>query len=58
MTQKASDMGLDSLVAVEMRSWWKLNFGFEISTIEMLSVGTLQALGKKAAVGLQGKHTM
>ena len=41
-----------------MRSWWKLNFGFEISTIEMLSVGTLQALGKKAAVGLQGKHTM
>ncbi|KAH7206067.1 hypothetical protein DER44DRAFT_809931 [Fusarium oxysporum] len=36
-----ADMGLDSLVAIELRGWWKLTFGFEISTLEMLSMGTL-----------------
>ncbi|KAI0429154.1 hypothetical protein F5Y09DRAFT_268995 [Xylaria sp. FL1042] len=47
-----ADLGLDSLVAVELRGWWKLNLGFDISTMEMLSAGTLEALGKRAADGL------
>jgi acyl carrier protein len=47
-----ADMGLDSLVAVELRAWWKLTFGFDISTLEMLSLGTLEALGKRAVDGL------
>lgn len=44
-----ADIGLDSLVAVELRSWWKLSFGFDIALLEMLSMGTLDALGKFAA---------
>ncbi|KAH7109104.1 fatty acid synthase S-acetyltransferase [Dendryphion nanum] len=47
-----ADIGLDSLVAIELRSWWKQVFGFDISVIEMLGVGTLEGLGKHAAQGL------
>lgn len=47
-------MGLDSLVAVVLGGWWKLTFGFEISTLEVLSMGTLEALGKRTADGLKG----
>jgi aryl carrier-like protein len=52
ISMRAADIGLDSLVAVELQAWWKLNFGFDISTLEMLSMGTLEALGKRAADGL------
>ena len=47
------DAGLDSLVAVEMRSWWKSVFPFDISVLEMLSMRTLLALGERAAQGLR-----
>jgi hypothetical protein len=40
---------MDSLVAIEMRVWWKQNFGFDVSVLEMLGMGTLEALGKHAA---------
>ena len=49
-------LGLDSMVAVEMRAWWKQMFGLDISTLEMLSMGTLEALGKQAAEGLLALH--
>lgn len=51
-----SDLGLDSLVAVEMRGWWKLTFGFDISTLDMLSLGTLEAMGKRIADELITKY--
>jgi acyl carrier protein len=47
-----SDLGMDSLVAIEMRTWWKQAFEFDISVLEMLGMGTLNALGKHAADGL------
>jgi acyl carrier protein len=47
-----AQLGLDSMVAVEMRAWWKQMFGLDISTLEMLSMGTLEALGRQAAEGL------
>ncbi|KAJ5496618.1 hypothetical protein N7463_008605 [Penicillium fimorum] len=56
ITMSTADMGLDSLVAIELRGWWKLNFGFDLSTLEMLSMGTLEALGKRAVDGLISMH--
>ncbi|KAF1990145.1 hypothetical protein K402DRAFT_371161 [Aulographum hederae CBS 113979] len=47
-----ADLGMDSLVAIEMRSWWKVVFGFDISVLEMLGKGTLEALGRCAAEGV------
>lgn len=46
------DLGMDSLVGIELRTWWKQTFGFDISVLEMLGMGTLEALGKHAAEGL------
>jgi len=46
------DMGLDSLLAIELREWWRAAFGFDISTLEMLGMGSLDALGQRAAVKL------
>ncbi|GKT45236.1 highly reducing polyketide synthase gloL [Colletotrichum spaethianum] len=47
------EAGLDSLVAVEMRSWWKTTFGFDISVLEMLGMGSVAALGERALRGLK-----
>ncbi|RYP70869.1 hypothetical protein DL769_004844 [Monosporascus sp. CRB-8-3] len=44
-----AEVGLDSMIAVELREWWKLEFGLTISVLEMLAMGTLGALGERAA---------
>lgn len=51
-SQGLSDLGMDSLVGIEMRKWWKTTFGFEVSLLEMLGMGTLEVLGKYAVDGL------
>ncbi|KAK2748478.1 Type I Iterative PKS [Myotisia sp. PD_48] len=43
------DLGLDSLVALELRAWWKQVFSFDITVLEMLGMGSLEALGQHAA---------
>ena len=48
-------VGLDSLTAVELRRWWKLVFGVEISVLEILAAGTLEQLGQVAANALGAK---
>lgn len=45
-------LGMDSLVAIEMRTWWRQALGFDITVLEMLGLGSLDALGKHAAEGL------
>jgi NADP-dependent 3-hydroxy acid dehydrogenase YdfG len=47
-----SQLGMDSLVGVEMRSWWRQAFGFDISVLELLGMGNLEGLGEHAAQGL------
>lgn len=51
-----TELGLDSIVAVEMQAWWKLNLGSDITTREVMSMETLQALGRRAADGLLALH--
>lgn len=51
-----AELGLDSLIAVEMRAWFKQAFALDISVLEMLAMGTLEALGKKVAVKLAELH--
>lgn len=41
-------LGMDSLVAIEMRSWWKTTFGFNISMLELLGMANLEALAAHA----------
>ena len=36
-------------MGIELRAWWKQALGFDISVLEMLGKGTLEALGQHAA---------
>ncbi|CVL00302.1 probable polyketide synthase [Fusarium mangiferae] len=47
-----SDLGMDSLVAIEVRQWWKTVFQFDISVLEMMGMGTLDVLGEHAVKGM------
>lgn len=48
-------IGMDSLMAIELRRWWKQAFGLDISVLEIMGSGTLEELGKVAAQGLKDK---
>ena len=52
ITQPVQQLGLDSLVGIELRNWWRQTFGFDISVLQLLGFGTLEELGKQAVVGL------
>lgn len=43
------DLGLDSLVALELRAWIKQVFSFDIPMLEMMGMGSLDILGQHAA---------
>lgn len=43
------DLGLDSLVALELRAWIKQVFSFDLPMLEMMSMGSLDILGQYAA---------
>jgi NAD(P)-dependent dehydrogenase (short-subunit alcohol dehydrogenase family) len=52
ITCSLPELGMDSLVAIEVRQWWKTTFDSDISVLEMMGMGTLHALGNHAARGM------
>jgi len=50
-------LGVDSLVTIEIRNWWRRAFQTEVSTLELLDAKTIIGLGKLAASGLKKKFT-
>ncbi|KAI1860324.1 uncharacterized protein JN550_011590 [Neoarthrinium moseri] len=50
-----SGVGVDSLVAIELRNWWKQNLGSDVSVLELMNGGSLQYLGEMAAKRLLDK---
>lgn len=51
-----SDVGVDSLVAIEIRTWWKQNLGTEVSVLELLGGGSVEQLGTTAIERLKLKY--
>ena len=51
-----SDMGVDSLVSIEIRNWWRMGLGLEISVLEIMSAGSVDRLGAVAVEGLRTKY--
>ncbi|KAL5392876.1 hypothetical protein DPSP01_000571 [Paraphaeosphaeria sporulosa] len=51
-----SDMGVDSLVSIEIRNWWRMGLGLEISVLEIMSAGSIERLGAIALESLRYKH--
>ena len=50
-----SAIGVDSLIAIQLRRWWKQAFGLEISVLEIMGLGIIRELGKVAAQRLKVK---
>lgn len=55
LSQTLSGLGVDSLVTIEIRNWWRRSLGLEISTLEILGAGTISGLAILAAEGLKRK---
>ncbi|KAI0123372.1 putative polyketide synthase [Xylariales sp. AK1849] len=56
LTQTLAEVGVDSLVAIEVRNWWKQNFGIEVSVLELMNGGSIEKLGGLAAARLKEKY--
>jgi len=54
--QSLSALGVDSLMAIEIRNWWRQSLGLEISVLEIMNCGSIEQLGGKASEGLQRKY--
>lgn len=50
-----TEAGVDSLVAIEVRNWWKQNLGVEISVLELKNGGSMLDIGGLAAKRLREK---
>lgn len=48
-------LGVDSLVSIELRSWFRSRLGFEITVLEILGSPSIRALGKFSAEKLKSK---
>ncbi|RYP07500.1 hypothetical protein DL765_009144 [Monosporascus sp. GIB2] len=57
LTTSLTDLGVDSLVAIEIRDWWRRTLGLNINVLEVVNAGSLANLGDKAAQGLRVLHT-
>ncbi|KAJ5957961.1 Acyl transferase/acyl hydrolase/lysophospholipase [Penicillium vulpinum] len=49
-------IGLDSLMAIELRRWWRLALGLQISVLEIMATGSIEALGSLAAKQLRALY--
>lgn len=48
-----SAAGVDSLVAIELRNWWRQSLGCEVSVLELMNGGSMQRLGELAVKRLK-----
>lgn len=49
-------VGLDSLVAIEMRNWWRQSLGLDITVLEILAASSIEKLGQLAIGKLKTKY--
>ncbi|OLN85402.1 Lovastatin diketide synthase LovF 14, partial [Colletotrichum chlorophyti] len=55
-TSTLTQLGIDSLMAVELRRWFRSAFGLQISALEVMQTGTLIQLGRAVAGKLKEKY--
>ncbi|KJZ77319.1 hypothetical protein HIM_03043 [Hirsutella minnesotensis 3608] len=55
-TMTMAAMGIDSLVSIEIRNWWRRTLGVDISILDIVNAETVEQLGKIAIASLQEKY--
>ncbi|KAM0744888.1 hypothetical protein ACQRIT_000272 [Beauveria bassiana] len=48
-------VGMDSLIAIELRRWWKQSFAVDVTVLEIMATGNLRGLGLLASQVLRKK---
>ncbi|KAF7552999.1 hypothetical protein G7Z17_g3945 [Cylindrodendrum hubeiense] len=56
ISRPMSALGLDSLVAVELKNWFRQTFGLEMTVMQVMESPSLADLGKKTAEMIKVKH--
>ncbi|KAK5991160.1 Highly reducing polyketide synthase gloL [Cladobotryum mycophilum] len=56
LTTPLSSVGIDSLVGIELRNWFRRALGVDISILELASAGTVERLGRIAIASLVDKY--
>lgn len=56
MSRTLAAMGVDSLVSIELRKWWKQAFGVDVSVLELMNGGSIEQLGELAVDRLKKKY--
>jgi aryl carrier-like protein len=51
-------VGVDSLIAIEIRNWWRQNLGSEVTVLELLNGGSIKHLGGLAVLKLKDKFEL
>ncbi|RFU76193.1 polyketide synthase [Trichoderma arundinaceum] len=51
-----TQLGVDSLVAIEIRNWWRRTIGVNVSVLEFMGAGSIANLGKLAAKAIKESH--
>jgi aryl carrier-like protein len=49
-------LGVDSLVSIEIRNWWRRTLGVSISALEFMGAGSIANLGNLAAKAIKDAH--
>lgn len=57
LTSSLQDFGVDSLVSIELRNWWKQAFGADVTVLQLMNSGSFLGLGQKAVDQLKQKHS-
>ena len=52
-----ANLGMDSLVAIELKSWCRQRFGLDVSVLEIMGAVSIEHLGSTVAQGLAVKLT-
>ncbi|KAI5460132.1 putative polyketide synthase [Mariannaea sp. PMI_226] len=55
LSQTLSALGVDSLVSIELKNWWRQMFGVDVSVLELMNGGSIQQLGQLAVERLRCK---
>jgi NADPH:quinone reductase-like Zn-dependent oxidoreductase/SAM-dependent methyltransferase/NADP-dependent 3-hydroxy acid dehydrogenase YdfG len=56
MALSLQDFGVDSLVSIELRNWWKQAFGADVTVLQLMNSGSFIDLGQKAVDQLKQRH--